>query len=130
LTSGRINLPCSLVDAYLAGIYIRHLKACGYEVKSVFSIEDVRKRLQRLTPEALILDVSSEEENGFAFLHTFRIEHPSSGISIIVIIREGNHVQIQTALKQGIDAFFIKGTFTPHELTQGIMHALEERKES
>ena len=95
-------------DAYLAGIYIRHLKACGYEVKSVFSIEDVRKRLQRLTPEALILDVSSEEENGFAFLHTFRIEHPSSGI----------------------DAFFIKGTFTPHELTQGIMHALEERKES
>jgi signal transduction histidine kinase/CheY-like chemotaxis protein len=86
-------------------LYDKFLKGSGFQVVPASTVHNARQIVQRLRPEAIILDIQLRGEDGWSFLARMKQEEATREIPIIVITNIEDQVK---AVGLGADAYCIK----------------------
>jgi DNA-binding response OmpR family regulator len=94
-------------DAAMAEVICAHLREAGFSASSALSTRLAALEIKNNPPDALILDLNLEGENGLDYLPKFKSENPK--VPVLILTGEGyeNHL-IETALQNGASAYFSK----------------------
>lgn len=104
----------------MAGIYARKLEVEGCDVKVSESLADAKKRIERVEPDVVVIDVAIENKTGFDFIAEIRKSKKVKKVPVIVITQLGDRKSVQIALAKGANDYLIKGHFVPAEAAKKI----------
>ncbi|MFH1183485.1 MAG: response regulator [Chloroflexota bacterium] len=99
-------------DATMARLLGTLLRMDGYDVMAVDGDADVAAAVERLAPDALVLDMIFAQQNGLELVE--RIRHSKFGAKLYIIMISGLSVRDE-CLRSGADDFLLK-PFMPDEL--------------
>ncbi|NRD54096.1 response regulator [Corallococcus sp. AB018] len=95
-------------DAKIASICREVLEGLGFEVGVAHTVEEGRRSLRERRPDAVLLDVTLPDGDGFAFLEEIKAERASGHISVIFISARTETSSKVRALKLGGDDYITK----------------------
>lgn len=113
-------------DSYYAAIYAKRFTAVGWKVFVEQTIEDVKKRLARTTPEVLIADIDLEGDV-FAFFSSLRDDSATKDILQVLLVDVGDRHTLAQSQRVGIDEYVLKKEFTPALAVKKIKRLLEQK---
>jgi DNA-binding response OmpR family regulator len=99
-------------DATMVRLLSSLLRMDGYEVEALGRNEDVAVSVERLAPDALIMDVVLAGQNGLDLLK--RIRGTATGAGLYIIMMSGLSAR-EECIRRGADDFLLK-PFMPDEL--------------
>ena len=105
-------------DSTMVGLLATLLRMDGFEVEAVGRDENVADSVERLRPDALIMDMVLPGQNGLELLE--RIRATERGADVYIIMMSGLSAR-EDCLRRGADDFLLK-PFMPEELV-GMLHA-------
>jgi DNA-binding response OmpR family regulator len=115
-------------DPYLAGIYGRRLEMEKCQVRVAESITEAKKKLAKTVPDAIMVDVAVEGEQGFALVHELRHDPKTAVVPLIVITALGDRKSVERGLASGADSYLIKGHFVPTEAAKKVVRLIAEHR--
>lgn len=109
-------------DARLAKIYAGRFEEVGWRVVVAQKIVDAKKRIARLTPDALLIDPTQE---GVVFQKELREDPRTAAIVQVVLTNVGDRETIARAFEANIDAYFLKSHVTTGAVVRKIKQLLD-----
>jgi len=109
-------------DLAVQNVLLARLKALGYECVVHDNTTSAIDAVVRIAPDLIILDVSIQGADSFAFLETLRA-HPDTRISkclVIISSQNGDLVEIGRVLPFGVVDYFVKSTMDPDKVIEKI----------
>ena len=97
------------------------LRMEGYDVTPVDGDMDVEAAVEKLAPDALVLDMIFAEQNGLELVE--RIRRSKTGAKLYILMISGLNVR-EDCLRRGADDFLLK-PFMPEELMGLLQSHLE-----
>jgi DNA-binding response OmpR family regulator len=94
-------------ESMVGEVICEQLKLSGFDVASVLSTRLAWIEIKKRAPNALILDLNLEGENGLDFLPEFKKQFPN--VPVMILTGMGyDQETIETALQNGASAYFSK----------------------
>ncbi len=115
-------------DPYLAGIYGRRLETKKCAVKVAENVADAKKRIAKVVPDAVLVDVSIDAGAGFDLVRDLRRDTATAHLPILVVTQLGDRDSVKKGLEAGADSYLIKGHFVPTEAAEKVVRLIEERR--
>ena len=81
------------------------------------------QKLDRVDPDAIVLDIEMPEMNGLELVKKVRAEQKYVDMPIIMVTTEGGKAEVITALKAGVNNYIVK-PFTPQVLKEKLEDVL------
>jgi len=107
-------------DPHMAQLVALLLKDAGFAVETAARREEILARLRRLpTPDAILLDVTLEDINGFDVLQALK-KHPTlKTVPVVMLTADAKQESIVRGLVGGADGYLTK-PFEPKILIEGV----------
>lgn len=114
-------------DRLLASAYSMKLQREGYEVEIVSDGGEVFQKLEKFTPDLIILDLLMPHMDGFLVLEYLKKNELWKNIPVIVASNLGQNDDIEKAKKLGADDFIIKTDSTMKDFAEKIKKTIENK---
>ncbi|MBI5794354.1 response regulator [Candidatus Uhrbacteria bacterium] len=110
-------------DAHLLSIYEKRFEAAGWKVASARSFPEGKKRLARLVPDAIVMDLHPLA-GGLIFLEDAYKDPRMASVVRVVLTDVGDRRTVKEVEGLGIKAYVLKGHVSPSELINKIKSSL------
>ncbi len=104
-----------------------NLKNAGFTVKTASDGADALAKARSLLPDAVVLDLTLPEMDGFEVCKLLRRDPKTASISIIMLTAKASEIDRVLGLELGADDYLTK-PFSPRELVLRIKKLLERRQ--
>lgn len=111
-------------DKFLRELISRKLAGRGYEVETAVDGEDGFKKLKKIKPDVVLLDLILPGIDGFEVLSRVKKEKEIENIPIIILSNLGQREDIERGLNLGAIDYLIKAHFTPQEIIEKVKEVL------
>ncbi len=111
-------------DKFLRELISRKLAGRGYEVETAVDGEDGFKKLKKIKPDVVLLDLILPGIDGFEVLSRVKKEKEVENIPIIILSNLGQREDIERGLNLGAIDYLIKAHFTPQEIIEKVKEVL------
>ena len=116
-------------EEVLTNLLVNKLAKAGYEVRVAPDGISGLDMVYSSKPDLILLDMLLPRLNGFGVLEKLTETKLLPGIPIIVISNSGQPVEVERALKMGVQDYLIKVNFDPNELLQKVNRIFEQTQE-
>lgn len=108
-------------EKFLLEIYsIKFLKS-GFDVFACTSVDEALTALQNgYSPDAIILDISMPDKNGYEFLEALRTIPLKQTCVKVALTNEGQEAEIKRTAELGVNAHLIKAQYTQGEVVEKV----------
>lgn len=115
-------------DRFLLDLYAVKFKNAGYEVSIFGNGEELLASLrkEKVSPDAILLDLIMPGVGGFETLETIRKEQLAKGSKIIILSNQGQDSDIERAKQLAVDGYIIKASAIPSEVLAETLRIIGE----
>jgi CheY-like chemotaxis protein len=118
-------------DIFVSDIYQTKISSEGYEVVLAENGLEAIKKLEKIIPDLILLDIIMPYMDGMETLRKIKSEEKWKKIPIILLTNLSDKENIEEAITAGADDFLIKSHFTPSEVISKVnMLMAKKEKES
>jgi len=107
-------------DAFVMDIYLTKLGQEGYEVLAAENGAEALKKLEKETPDLILLDIIMPFVDGLQVLKKIKSEERLKDIPVVLLTNLSQKEDINEGLGLGADDYLIKSHFTPSEVLEKI----------
>ena len=112
-------------DRFLSKMYVDKMsREDGFEVEAVELGEEALKRIEKFSPDRILLDIILPDINGVQVLKRIRSNEKTAGIPVLMLTNLNEKDYINEALSLGAKGYLIKAHFTPNEVVDKVRHIL------
>ena len=112
-------------DRFLSKMYVDKMsREDGFEVEAVELGEEALKRIEKFSPDLILLDIILPDINGVQVLKRIRSNEKTAGIPVLMLTNLNEKDYINEALSLGAKGYLIKAHFTPNEVVDKVRHIL------
>ncbi|HAU66191.1 TPA: hypothetical protein DCW61_02475 [Candidatus Uhrbacteria bacterium] len=116
-------------DAHYAQIYAQRFEASGWKVFVEEQFEQAKKKLERIHPDVIIVDLHPVQE-ALHFLTFLRTHSETKHILQIALSSEGGRKIMKQAQETGVDHYILKTHFLPSDAVKKVKRLLDENPHS
>ncbi|NIR50114.1 sigma-54-dependent Fis family transcriptional regulator [candidate division KSB1 bacterium] len=124
MKNSKANRIILVEDDALYGKAIKRNLAEAYDVLLAGSAEEARKKLKKVTPEVVLLDISLPGQSGIEFLQEFKSEHAE--VPVIMLTAMDDVPKVVESMKLGAYDYLLKPVRTEtliHKIDQALQSA-------
>ena len=107
-------------EEVMVNLLVSKLEKAGYIVKTALDGVSGLDLVRSEKPNLVLLDMMLPRLNGFGILEKLNEEKIIPGLPIIIISNSGQPIEIDRALKFGVNDYLIKVNFDPNELVSKV----------
>ncbi len=107
-------------DKFLRGLLVRKLESFSFGVESAVSGEEAVKKIKKVFPQLILLDLVLPGIDGFDVLREIKAEEKTKNIPVIILSNLGQKEEVERGLKLGAEDYMIKAHFTPDEIVEKV----------
>jgi|SRR3989344_4302769 len=117
-------------DKFLVNMYSLKFSNSGFVVLTAQNGQEALKKLkeERLSPDALLLDIVMPSMNGLELLASIRKENLAEHSKVIFLTNQGVKADIETSKKLGVSAYIVKASTIPSEVVTMVKEILEKHE--
>jgi len=112
-------------DPFLSDIYTTKLKKEGFSVDIALDGQECLKKLEKSTPDLVVLDVVLPKVDGWEVLSSIRKQEKFKDLKVVILSNLGQKDEVEKGLSLGATAYFIKAHYTPAEIVEEIKKILK-----
>jgi DNA-binding response OmpR family regulator len=112
-------------DPFLSDIYTTKLKKEGFSVDIALDGQECLKKLEKSTPDLVVLDVVLPKVDGWEVLSSIRKQEKFKDLKVVILSNLGQKGEVEKGLSLGATAYFIKAYYTPAEIVEEIKKILK-----
>ena len=112
-------------DPFLADIYTTKLKEEGFSVDVALDGEECLRKIEKNTPDLLLLDLVLPQVDGWEVLSAVRRQERFKDLKVVILSNLGQKEEVEKGLKLGAAKYFIKAHYTPSEVVKEIKEILK-----
>ncbi len=116
-------------DTHYAQIYAHRFEAAGWSVSVEERLENAKKKMKRLHPSVVIVDLHPLQE-ALSFLTFLRAQNETKDILQIALTSEGGVKVMKQVQEAGVDHYILKTHFLPSDAIKKVKRLLEEHQHS
>lgn len=107
-------------DSFVMDIYQTKLSQAGYEIIEAVNGIDAIKKLEKETPDLLLLDIVMPYVDGLEVLKKVKEDERLKNIPVILLTNLSQKEEVDKGLELGANDYLIKSHFTPSEVLEKI----------
>lgn len=115
-------------DEFLTSLYAEKFIKFGYAVEAAKNGEDGMNMIEKLHPDAVILDILMPGENGIDMLKKLRANPKTKNQLVLVLSNLDEKAKIAECQHQNVFDYIIKAHVTPDEIINQVQNMLETGK--
>lgn len=116
-------------ESFIADIYARELRKGGFEVKIVSDGPPALQLLEQGSFDLLLLDIILPSMPGLELLKQWKVKHPESPMTILLLTNLGHDAVITEAFTLGAHGYLVKSAFTPAQILNEVKNTLENSQQ-
>lgn len=109
----------------LSGVLGYELKRSNFDVEFAYDGEEALKKLEKIKPDLILLDLILPKINGFDVLEKIKQDFDTRSIPVIVLSNLGSDDDIKRAIKLGAVDYYVKAQHPLLEIVEKISKFLE-----
>lgn len=128
---GRNKVTILLVedDEFIRDIYNRIFKMNGYEVVLATNGLEAIKKMEKITPDLILLDVMMPYQNGKEVFKKIKKNDRLKNIPVVFLTNVSAEDDMEKELLEQADKYLIKAHFTPKEVVSEVALLLKNKNE-
>ncbi len=107
-------------DKFLSDMYVTKFSKLGYEIEAAYDGEEGIRKIKKLRPDIILLDIRLPLKDGFEVLRETKEDQKTKNIPVILLTNLGQKEDIKEGLKLGAVDYLIKAQFTPQEIVDKV----------
>ncbi|TRZ81398.1 response regulator [bacterium] len=107
-------------DKFLSDMYVTKFSKLGYEIETAYDGEEGIRKIKKIKPDIILLDIRLPLKNGFEVLRETKKDQKTKNIPVILLTNLGQKEDIEEGLKLGAVDYLIKAQFTPQEIVDKV----------
>lgn len=107
-------------DSFIRDIYQVKFNQEGFDVTTAENGLEAIKKLEKDTPDVILLDVIMPYMDGMEVLRKIKSSNDWKDIPIIMLTNISEKEKVNEGMKQGVSDYLIKSHFTPSEVVQKV----------
>ncbi len=116
-------------DEFIRDIYNRIFKMNGYEVVLATNGLEAMKKMEKITPDLILLDVMMPYQNGKEVFKKIKKDDRLKNIPVVFLTNVSAEDDIEKELLEQADKYLIKAHFTPKEVVAEVALLLKNKNE-
>jgi two-component system alkaline phosphatase synthesis response regulator PhoP len=115
-------------DEYLAELYRYKFEQSGYIVLEARNGQAGFDMAKKQKPDLILLDIVMPVLDGYKTLKLLRKDNETKNMKVFILSNLGQADEIQHAINDGADGYFIKANMTPNQLLLEVRGILRNNK--
>lgn len=111
-------------EALIRELYARQLTKAGFMVKPASSGEEAVQILKTENFDVILLDIMLPGINGLQVLREYKVSHPNSQTTVVLLTNLGQDSIIKEGFDLGASAYLIKTSYTPDQIVQEVQNII------
>jgi DNA-binding response OmpR family regulator len=107
-------------DIFLSDMYVTKFSKLGYDIEAVYNGEEGLKKIKKIKPDIILLDIKMPIKNGLEVLEEVKKDKKLSDIPVVLLTNLGQKEDVEKGLKLGATDYLVKSQFTPQEVVDRI----------
>lgn len=103
-------------DQFILKMYKKKFEIKGYVVEVAHDGQEAMDKMQKLTPDLILLDIMMPKLNGLEVLDLMKKDQQLKNIPVIVLTNLSTSADAETALSKGAVKYIIKSEYTPTQV--------------
>jgi len=112
-------------DSFLSEMYSEKLIQEGFETEIAFDGEQGLKKIEKVKPDLVLLDIVLPKMDGFEVLKKVKENDELKNIPVILLTNLGQKNEVEKGLSLGADEYIIKAHFTPTAVVSKVKEILK-----
>lgn len=125
MTSKKIKIIIIEDEELLVDVLTKKLEQAGYEVFSAGDGQEGLEKIEKLSPDLILLDIVMPKMDGYEVLSALKEKYGvEKMIPVIIISNSGQPVELDKVKSLGAKDYLIKAQFTPEEVLSKVKKVL------
>lgn len=112
-------------DQMLVEIYQKKFESAGFEVETACNGTVALKKVQKFSPDLVLLDLVMPEEDGFEVLRKIKKNPATKDLKVIIFSNLSQDEDKEKAQELGAVGFITKSDFTPQQVVEKVKEISE-----
>lgn len=106
-------------------MYAEQLTLAGYDVTTAVDGLDAINKVSTLTPDVVLLDIILPEIDGLEVLRRIKADGKTASIPVVMLSNLSQNNQREQSAQLGANAFYVKASMTPSEMSKHVAEELQ-----